>query len=114
MQIFPQGQEPFYSRGDGEPLVEAGFSYYRQQFSETSWSFWFEYPEGVEGVTNVLLVEGEQQTSALVNLEPGQSQQVVWSDVTIDGELDEIVLRDAENNVLAVGELDPELPDPGA
>ncbi len=99
--------------GMEEPPTQTIFSYYRRQDGPTTWAFWFQHPQGVTGVTNVLLVEGEQQHSALVNLEPGQSQQVVWDGVSIDGELDEIVLRDAENNVLAVGELDPELPDPG-
>ncbi len=103
--IPPGGSQP--------PPVEAVFSYYRQQLGPTTWSVWFQHPQGVEGVTNVRLVEGEQEYSVSVNLEPGQSQQVVWDGVSIDGELDEIVLRDAENNVLAIGQLDPELPDPG-
>lgn len=104
---IPPDQQP------GDPTTEVTSRYYRRQDGPTTWAFWLEHPEGIEGVTNVLLVEGEQQFSTAVNLQPGQSQQVVWEGVTIDGELDELVLRDAENNVLAVGELDPTLPDPG-
>lgn len=96
-----------------EPPVEVTARYYRRQDGPTTWAVWFEHPEGIEGVTNVLFVEGEQQFSTVVSLQPGQSQQVVWEGVTIDGEIDEVVLRDVDNNVLAIGELDPELPDPG-
>lgn len=100
----------------GQPVVTPAdvlFGYFREQINATTWSVWFQHPEGIEGVTNLLLVEGEQQFSVVVSLDPGQSQQVIWNDVTVDGEIDEVVLRDADNNVLAIGQLDPELPDPG-
>lgn len=74
---------------------------------------WFQMPEGLEGVTNVLLVEGENEFSTTVSLDPGQSQQVTWENVTIEGEIDEVVLRDADNEVLARGVRDETLADPG-
>lgn len=75
--------------------------------------FWFEMPAEVTGVTNIFLREGIEQYSTGVLLNPGQGQQLTWQGVTINGEIDEVVLRDAANNVLASGVRDPTLPDPG-
>lgn len=74
---------------------------------------WFQMPAGVPGVTNILVRERTEQFTTGVVLEPGQSQQLTWQGVTISGEIDEVALRDAENNVLATGVRDPDLPDPG-
>lgn len=74
---------------------------------------WFQMIEGLSGVTNILVREGTEQFSTGVVLNPGQSQQLTWPNVAISGEIDEVALRDADNNVLATGVRDPDLPDPG-
>lgn len=46
-------------------------------------------------------------------LEPGQSQLVVWEGLTIEGDVDDIVLRDAAGDAVACGVRDESLPNPG-
>lgn len=96
---------------DGETLPTFLFNW--SQTGETTVTAWFQMPANVAGVTNVLLVEGESEFSTVVVLEPGQSQEMTWEGVTIDGEIDEVVLRDENNEVLARGVRDETLPDPG-
>lgn len=96
--------------GGGTALDTFGYNF---QPSGSDTVAWFQMPAGVSGVTNVLFREGASEVSTGVVLNPGQSQQVLLSGISITGEIDEVVLRDSENNILATGVRDIELPDPG-
>lgn len=86
---------------------------YNFQASGSNTIAWFEMPADEPGVTNVLFREGANEFTTGVVLQPGESQQVTWEGVSITGDIDQVVLRDAENNILATGVRDTELPDPG-
>lgn len=102
---------PPTSGDDGETLPTLRFTW--EQVGASTVHVVIEMPEGLEGVTNVLLVEEDVEFSTAVSLQPGQSQLIVWEGVTIEGEIDEVVLRDADNEVLARGVRDESLEDPG-
>lgn len=98
------------SSGSGTQVDTFGYNY---QVSEPNTVAWFQMSAGLVGVTNVKFVEGGQEVTANVDLNPGQSQQVVLTGIVVSGDIDEVVLRDSENNILAVGVRDLELTDPG-
>ncbi len=83
------------------------------QVSGSGVLLWFQMIANLVGVDNVFMQEGGNEFSTGVVLQPGQSQQVQWTDVTIEDEVDEVVLRNAAGDVLATGVRDESLADPG-
>lgn len=105
--------------GSATPPGETGgtgttFPFDWEPSEPTTVYLWFQLPAELTGAQTLRAVEGENIfTRDISFLEPGESVQSTWSDVTIDGEIDEVTLLDAEGNVMATGVRDPELPDPG-
>lgn len=108
------------SRGEGPASEVAAvvigvaqtFDFNHEPDGEGGELVWFQQPN-VAGVTEIFMREGTTSKTEGVVLQPGQSQLVFWNPVTITGEIDEIVLRDADGNVLATGVRNTELPNPG-
>lgn len=109
-----QAGEGSGSNGGGTPPPGITFRFNWVQSDGSTVLLWIEMPTGLSGVIILHAQEGTVPlTRELTGVPPGQIVQSTWTDVTIDGEIDEVTLRDAEGNDLAVGVFDETLPDPG-
>lgn len=111
------------SRGEGPTsdvaTVEVGTAaavvfYDFEQVDATTANLWILVPDGLVDLATLHAQEGTEQLSYDVSaVPPGQSVQATWTNVTIDGDIDEVTLRDSQGNDIAQGVRDPDLPYPG-
>lgn len=94
--------------------TETTFPFDWLQSESSTVLLWIQLSPGITGAQTLRAVEGGIEfTRDISFLEPGNSVQSTWAGITIDGEIDEVTLLDAEGNVIATGVRDTELPNPG-
>lgn len=105
---------PDVSPGSGGGTVLTTFPYDRVQSEPGTVLIWFRMPGGLTDVFTLFAKEGAAMLSFQVDaVPPGQTVQATWTNVTLDGEVDEVTLRDSQGNDIATGVRDETLPNPG-
>ncbi len=89
------------------------FRYGVVQTGPTTAEVRFEMPEGLTDVQTLFVREGTVEFATAVSVMPGEVWKTPWSGVVIDGDIDEVKLRNGQNEDVATGVRDETLPDPG-
>lgn len=99
---------------DAPPGTElTTFAFNWSQLDPSTIEIWFQTPPDLTGIDSLFVREGTAELLTAASPLPGEVFKTTFSGVTIDGEVDEVKLRNAAGDDIAEGVRDETLPDPG-